>query len=60
MELPGVRVHNRIVRVLVVTAVAAEQAACEQAAADVHVVGVGPAAAAAAPQRCWRIMTTTL
>ena len=47
MELPGVRVHNRIVRVLVATAVAAEQAACEQASADVHAVGVGPAAAAA-------------
>src|SRR6185369_2162285 len=47
MELPGVRVHNRIVRVLVATAVAAEQAACENAAADVRAVGVGPAAAAA-------------
>ena len=47
MELPGVRVHDRIVRVLVATAVAAEQAACEQTPADVHAVGVGPAAAAA-------------
>jgi futalosine hydrolase len=47
MELPGVRVHDRIVRVLVATAVAAEQAACERTPADVHIVGVGPAAAAA-------------
>jgi futalosine hydrolase len=35
------------VRVLVATAVAAEQAACGRTRADVHTVGVGPAAAAA-------------
>ena len=47
MELPGVRVRDRLVRVLVVTAVAAERDACAQTVADVHAVGVGPAAAAA-------------
>jgi futalosine hydrolase len=47
MELPGVRLRDRLVRVLVATAVAAERAACEQTVADVHAVGVGPAAAAA-------------